>query len=59
MIKRLRLLWQIMRYLADEGVYEQYVAHFQKNHSNEKMLSKKDFFKQWQNKKWSGINRCC
>ena len=56
--------------LSGEDAYERYLMRFaehQKLHALENddlnhatmPLSRKDFFKQWQDGKWTGIKRCC
>lgn len=61
MQKRLQQAWQWIRRLSGDDAYEQYLMHFAQHHAHEdKMpLSRQAFFKQWQDKKWSGIKRCC
>lgn len=53
--------WNNIRRLSGDDAYEryllQYAAH-QHDHQ-ETLLTKKEFFKQWQDGKWKGIKRCC
>jgi uncharacterized short protein YbdD (DUF466 family) len=64
MLRKLRIIWRIVRRLSGDDAYERYllryVEHQQSGCSHtEKPLSKKAFFKKWQDEKWQGIKRCC
>jgi len=65
MLAKLKVFWRIIRRLSGDDAYEQYLKHYARYHQADKghechlPLSKADFFKQWQNEKWSGIKRCC
>lgn len=60
-MKKLKQAWQWLRHLSGDDAYEQYLAHFSTHHAQEggAPLSRRDFFKQWQDKKWTGVKRCC
>ena len=68
MLNRLKTLWQMIRRLSGDDAYEQYLRHYAEHHqgddavanqTDEPMLSREEFFKQWQDKKWKGVKRCC
>ena len=62
MIGKINLFWQAIRRLSGDDAYEQYLRHFadhQTEHANAAPLSQEEFFKQWQDKKWKGVKRCC
>ena len=59
MINRLKAFWRLVRRLSGDDAYERYLTHFAEHHADEAPLSKEEFFKQWQNNKWTGIKRCC
>ncbi len=61
MKQALRQFWQAIRRLSGDDAYEQYLQHFAQHHAGEGKapLSRQAFFKQWQDKKWSGVKRCC
>ena len=68
MLNRLKTLWQMMRRLSGDDAYEQYLRHYAEHHqgddavtdgATEPILSMEEFFKQWQDKKWKGVKRCC
>lgn len=61
LIPRLKGLWQLLRSVTGEDAYERYLAHWRDCHGDEESapLDRKTFYKQWQERKWNGINRCC
>lgn len=69
MLNKIKVLWQNIRRLSGDDAYEQYMQHYlqhlaQQQAENpalahEPPLSREAFFKQWQDKKWKGIKRCC
>lgn len=66
MLKAVKSVWKMIRRLSGDDAYEQYLLHYQQHHvareaaDNQSMpLSREAFFKQWQDKKWTGIKRCC
>jgi len=54
-------IWSSLRQLSGDDAYERYLKHYAEHHaeSNEPPLTKAAFFKAWQDKKWTGIKRCC
>ncbi|MDI1362940.1 YbdD/YjiX family protein [Methylotenera sp.] len=67
MLEKLKAFWRYVRRLTGDDAYEQYLKHFADNHTNQEglaeealiPLSREAFFKEWQDKKWKGIKRCC
>ena len=67
MLSKLKNIWCAIRHLSGDDAYEQYLKHFAEVHANKiefdeflfKPLSREDFFKDWQEKKWNSIKRCC
>jgi uncharacterized short protein YbdD (DUF466 family) len=63
----LRVFWRYVRRLTGDDAYEQYLKHFAENHADQEdsaedaliPLTRQAFFKEWQDKKWKGIKRCC
>jgi uncharacterized short protein YbdD (DUF466 family) len=49
--------------MSGDDAYEQYLAHHAEFHAQTvdapPPLSRKDFFKLWQDKQWKGVKRCC
>jgi len=59
------ILWLNIRQLSGDDAYERYLQHYVEHHQYgsvggvEPPLSKEAFFKEWQDKKWTGVKRCC
>ncbi|WP_272227456.1 MULTISPECIES: YbdD/YjiX family protein [Methylophilus] len=56
------MFWQRVRQLSGDDAYERYLAHYNEHHAQPgeaAPLTRADFFKQWQDQKWTGIKRCC
>jgi uncharacterized short protein YbdD (DUF466 family) len=62
---KFKAFWQFVRRLSGDDAYEQYLKRTARHHQADvghechPPLSKADFFKQWQDEKWSEIKRCC
>jgi uncharacterized short protein YbdD (DUF466 family) len=52
-------LWSVLRNLAGDDAYERYVQHHIRAHQSAALLSRRDFYLREQQRKWSGISRCC
>lgn len=59
MKKRLNALWGMIRRLSGDDAYERYLTHHAAAHGGETPLSRREFFKREQERKWSGMRRCC
>ncbi|WP_020563351.1 YbdD/YjiX family protein [Methylosarcina fibrata] len=66
MVSAFKRIWQGLRRLSGDDAYERYLKHHAEHRclsygheAGEPPLSKAEFFKQWQERKWNGINRCC
>jgi uncharacterized short protein YbdD (DUF466 family) len=61
LFNKLSALWRGLRQLSGDDAYERYLQHYQAHHAQdaEPPLSREEFFKQWQDKKWHGVKRCC
>ena len=55
----LRQGWHTLRRLSGDDAYERYLAHHATCRADTAPLSRKDFFRREQQRKWSGIKRCC
>jgi uncharacterized short protein YbdD (DUF466 family) len=51
--------WRNIRQLSGDDAYERYLQHHADYHENEPPLSREAFFKEWQERKWKGVKRCC
>ena len=59
MLAKLNSLWKFVRRLSGDDAYECYLVHHAHAHANERPLSRKEFFKREQERKWGGVRRCC
>jgi len=59
MTKILTQWWQVLRELADDDAYERYCAHHRHQHADQPMMNRRAYYLMNQQKKWTGINRCC
>jgi uncharacterized short protein YbdD (DUF466 family) len=57
--KHWSLLWKTVRQLSGDDAYERYLQHQAAHHPEQSPLSRRDFFRQWQERKWNGVKRCC
>lgn len=51
--------WRLLRRLSGDDAYERYLRQHAEHGHAEPPLSRKAFFKQWQDGKWQGVKRCC
>jgi uncharacterized short protein YbdD (DUF466 family) len=58
MKQRLRDLWKLLRAMATDDAYEQYLAHHAQAHGGAP-LSRREFYRGEQQRKWTGVSRCC
>jgi uncharacterized short protein YbdD (DUF466 family) len=58
---RLQRVWSFLRRLSGDDAYERYLEHWHERHAAQgcSPLTRKAFFKAEQERKWSGIRRCC
>jgi len=59
MKRRLAELWKFLRQLATDDAYDRYLAHHRHGHSNLPALDRRAFYLREQQRKWSGVKRCC
>lgn len=67
MLEKLKAFWRTIRRLSGDDAYEQYLKHFAEHHAGQNLsadeelgpLNREAFFKEWQDKKWKGVKRCC
>jgi uncharacterized short protein YbdD (DUF466 family) len=59
MKNRLVGFWQFLRALATDDAYDRYLAHHAQKHATGAPLGPREFYVREQQKKWSGVQRCC
>ena len=59
MSNRLRAFWKFLRALATDDAYERYREHHRESHTDAAPLTRRAFYLREQQRKWSGVQRCC
>ena len=59
MSQKLRELWKLLRAMATDDAYERYLAHHVQAHAGTAPLSRRAFYLGEQQRKWTGVSRCC
>jgi uncharacterized short protein YbdD (DUF466 family) len=57
--RHLARAWAALRRASGDDAYERYLAHRRRQHPGSAPLSARDFYAQAQQRKWSGVSRCC
>jgi uncharacterized short protein YbdD (DUF466 family) len=57
--EKISVFFKIIRQLSGDDAYERYLAHQTHAHPDAPPLSRAEFFKQEQERKWNGVRRCC
>ena len=55
----IKRLWNFLRALATDDAYEKYLEHHQLCHADSAALTRRAFYLREQQRKWSGVQRCC
>jgi uncharacterized short protein YbdD (DUF466 family) len=56
----IRRCWQTLRAISGDDAYERYLAHRRAHHASDSPpLSRAEFFRTEQQRKWNGVRRCC
>jgi uncharacterized short protein YbdD (DUF466 family) len=58
-MKLLRKVWNAIRRISGDDAYERYLIQHAEYHPGQPVLSREEFFRQWQDGKWKGVKRCC
>ncbi|AAU90550.1 YbdD/YjiX family protein [Methylococcus capsulatus] len=57
---KLSAFWRTLRTATGDDAYERYLEHWRRHHDGEgQPLSRKAFFRAEQQRRWSGVRRCC
>ena len=51
--------WNLLRSLSTDDAYDKYLAHHNAAHPGEPPLSRRAFYIRQQQRKWTGVSRCC
>ena len=52
-------LWKFLREVTGDDAYERYLAHCGAHHPGQSPLSRRDYYRQRQERKWNKVSRCC
>jgi uncharacterized short protein YbdD (DUF466 family) len=55
----LKRAWRTLREISGDDAYERYLAHRRARHPDSRPLSRAEFFRAEQERKWDGVKRCC
>lgn len=55
----LHQLFGYLRQLSGDDAYERYLAHHHQHHADQAILDRREFYLAEQQRKWSGVQRCC
>ncbi|MES1196355.1 MAG: YbdD/YjiX family protein [Steroidobacter sp.] len=50
---------RLLRRISGDDAYERYVQHHHQYHRDQPLLDRRAFYLAEQQRKWSGIKRCC
>ena len=55
----IRGIWRWLRTATGDDAYERYVEHHAAKHAGEALLTRAAYYEERQQRKWSGVSRCC
>jgi uncharacterized short protein YbdD (DUF466 family) len=55
----LKRAWRTLREVSGDDAYERYLAHRRSHAATDPPLSRAEFFRAEQRRKWDGVKRCC
>ncbi len=59
MRKAAKTVWECVRTVTGDNAYDRYLQHHEQTHPGTPPLSRREFYDESMDRKWSGINRCC
>lgn len=59
MKRHLKAVWLFVRSLATDDAYDRYLAHHAQAHNGTTPLDRRSLYLREQQRKWSGVQRCC
>lgn len=51
--------WKLIRRSTGDDSYERYLEHLTAKHPEKQPLSRREYFREEQQRKWEGVRRCC
>ncbi|MGH8176325.1 MAG: CstA-like transporter-associated (seleno)protein [Steroidobacter sp.] len=59
MMRAVLSFWRLVRALATDDAYERYLNHHGQAHVGSEPMSRRAFYLSEQQRKWTGVSRCC
>ena len=56
---KLKTWLRVLRRITGDDAYECYLQHQQQHHCGETVLNRRAFYLMEQQRKWTGVKRCC
>jgi uncharacterized short protein YbdD (DUF466 family) len=57
--KQIGALRRVLLPLVSEDAYRRYLRHAAAVHPGSPLMSRRDFYREAEQRKWSGVSRCC
>ncbi|MDY0066656.1 MAG: YbdD/YjiX family protein [Steroidobacteraceae bacterium] len=51
--------WRALRALSADDAYDRYLAHHVRQHADRPPMTRREFYVSEQQRKWTGVSRCC
>lgn len=58
-VRAIKTVWEYVRTVSGDNAYDVYLARHAEVHPEIPPLSRRAFYAELTDRKWSGINRCC
>jgi uncharacterized short protein YbdD (DUF466 family) len=58
-VKTIASIRRLLRELTGDAAYDRYRQHHARYHPHEPLLDRRAFYVAEQQRKWSGVRRCC
>jgi len=59
MKKLMSRCWQFLRAVSTDDAYERYLKHQRQHHPEALLMDRSAFYLHEQQRKWTGVQRCC
>jgi uncharacterized short protein YbdD (DUF466 family) len=57
--RSLWIAWRFLRQASGDDAYERYLQHMALEHPDRQTMSRSQYFRSCQDRKWNKISRCC
>ena len=59
MKQAIKTVWECVRTASGDNAYELYLHHHAQAHRDTEPMTRREFYAQMTERKWSGVSRCC